>query len=267
MCNENCCCKNASTSELINYLLIFTIINLGLSFAAIFLRAAKTKRYDDALMYLEARNNGTLTNFNYEECKKDGYIFKNEIYCKINGEFLKKPSDEVKFESIYKKWGLVELIINISRTLFTFPFLVFLFFAIKSKDRDEVYSDKDKKEKYIKNLSFLIICIIILIIISIICIIIRATSIIANNDIGLYPSNEQNSFESKIAINYIFDFIEIALFCIEICFVSRLKKVVYKKSIIVVMVQEHIVMRNNVVVNNNNRSQNVILNPVDNFNY
>ena len=86
---ENCCCKNASTSELINYLLVFTIINLVLSFVAIFLRAAKTGRYDDALMYLEARNNGTLTNFNYDEFKKDGYIFKDAIYCKINGEFLK----------------------------------------------------------------------------------------------------------------------------------------------------------------------------------
>lgn len=193
MCNENCCCKNASTSELINYLLVFTIINLVLSFVAIFLRAAKTGRCDDALMYLEARNNGTLTNFNYDECKKDGYIFKDDIYCKINGEFLKKPSAHVRNESLYKKWEIIELILNISRTVFTLTFLVFLIFTVKKKDCEEVYSDKDKK-KYMKGLSILNIYIIILIIISIICIIVRTFSIIANIDIGLYPSTEQNSF-------------------------------------------------------------------------
>ncbi len=45
-----------------------------------------------------------------------------------------------------------------------------------------------------KGLSILNIYIIIFIIISIICIIVRAFSIIANIDIGLYPSTEQNSF-------------------------------------------------------------------------
>ena len=85
-------------------------------------------------------------------------------------------------------------ILNISRTVFTLPFLVFLIFTVKKKDCEEVYFDKDKKEKYMKGLSILNIYIIILIIISIICIIVRAFSIIANIDIGLYPSTEQNSF-------------------------------------------------------------------------
>ena len=39
-------------------------------------------------------------------------------------------------------------ILNISRTVFTLPFLGFLIFTVKKKDCEEVYSDKDKKKIY-----------------------------------------------------------------------------------------------------------------------
>ena len=41
-------------------LFVFAFINLLLSVISIFIRAAKTERYDQALLYLEAINNGEL---------------------------------------------------------------------------------------------------------------------------------------------------------------------------------------------------------------
>ena len=52
----------------------------------------------------------------------------------------------------------------------------------------------------------------------------RSFTIGTNNDIGLYEEGNQNSFESKIAINYIIDITEIVLYSIEICFGLRFKK-------------------------------------------
>ena len=57
------------------------------------------------------------------------------------------------------------------------------------------------------------------------CIMIRSFSIGANMDIGLYEDGNQNSFEEKIAYNYIIDIIEIVLNSIEICFAIRLRKI------------------------------------------
>ena len=67
MCNVNCCCRAESTNGLIKLLLLFTGINLLLSIAAIFIRAANTKRYDEALIYLEAINNGTFKEVTFED--------------------------------------------------------------------------------------------------------------------------------------------------------------------------------------------------------
>ena len=55
-------------------------------------------------------------------------------------------------------------------------------------------------------------------------ILLRAFTIGTNNDIGLYEEGNQNSFESKIAVNYIIDITEIVLYSIEICFGLRFKK-------------------------------------------
>ena len=68
------------------------------------------------------------------------------------------------------------------------------------------------------------IFIIFLIVISGIWILIRALALTANDDIGLYEDGEQNAFEEKIAINYIFDIGEIVLYGISICFVLRIKR-------------------------------------------
>jgi hypothetical protein len=108
MCNVDCCCKNLSPDGLIKFLLTFTAINLALSIVSIFIRAANTGRYDQALEYLEARNNGTFVVVQYTDCKKSGF-FKDEDYCKIDGEYLKKPSKDVSSQGLFKKWKTVEI--------------------------------------------------------------------------------------------------------------------------------------------------------------
>ncbi len=80
MCNAYCCCANTQISGLIRLLFIFTIINLIISFAAIFIRAAGTNRYKIALTYLESMNNGT---FNYSEYNDNDDCKKMDIYSKI----------------------------------------------------------------------------------------------------------------------------------------------------------------------------------------
>ena len=55
-------------------------------------------------------------------------------------------------------------------------------------------------------------------------ILLRSFAIGTNDDIGLYEEGNQNSFESKIAVNYIIDITEIVLYSIEICFGLRFKK-------------------------------------------
>ena len=125
-------------------------------------------------------------------------------------------------QSLFKKWNTVELVLSISRTAVTAVFLIFLYFIIKKKAED--LNDTDVKKKYENSLDHLIIFIILLIVISGIWILIRALALTANDDIGLYEDGEQNAFEEKIAINYIFDIIEIVLYGISICFVIRIRR-------------------------------------------
>jgi len=116
----------------------------------------------------------------------------------------------VKNQSIFKNWNKIELALNISRAVITLPFLVFLIYVINKREMER--------------LNLITICVILLIVISGLWIIIRALAISANQDIGLYEDGEQNAFEEKIAINYIFDIIEIVLYGIEICFIIRIKR-------------------------------------------
>ena len=228
MCNPDCCCREAPTSSLINYLLVFIFINLVLSVISIFIRAAKTERYDKALLYLEAINNGdldlNLAIFGFNNCARTGDFLDDNYYCSINGKRLKKPSESVSYQSLFKKWNKVELILSISRTIVTVIFFVFVYFAIKKKTENLNIKDESQVKKYESSLNHLIIFIIFLIVISGIWILIRALALTANDDIGLYEDGEQNAFEEKIAINYIFDIGEIVLYGISICFVLRIKR-------------------------------------------
>ena len=191
-----------------NLLIGFTIVNIILSVVAIFIRAAKTNRYDEALEYLEAINNGNLDSLDLNECGQE--LFDDDIYCNIDGKRLKKPSQSVKNQSIFKNWNKIELALNISRAVITLPFLIFLIYVINKREMER--------------LNLITICVILLIVISGLWIIIRALAVSANQDIGLYEDGEQNAFEEKIAINYIFDIIEIILYGIEICFIIRIKR-------------------------------------------
>ena len=60
MCKSNCCCRNTSKKGLIYYLMVFIILTFVLSFISIFIRAGNTKRYKQALILLEERNNGVF---------------------------------------------------------------------------------------------------------------------------------------------------------------------------------------------------------------
>ena len=199
MCHVNCCCREETKSGLMNLLIGFTIVNLILSVVA---------RYDEALEYLEAINNGNLDSLDLNECGQE--LFDDDIYCNIDGKRLKKPSQSVKNQSIFKNWNKIELALNISRAVITLPFLIFLIYVINKREMER--------------LNLITICVILLIVISGLWIIIRALAVSANQDIGLYEDGEQNAFEEKIAINYIFDIIEIVLYGIEICFIIRIKR-------------------------------------------
>ena len=228
MCNVDCCCKNLSPDGLIKFLLTFTAINLALSIVSIFIRAANTGRYDQALEYLEARNNGTFVVVQYTDCKKSGF-FKDEDYCKIEGEYLKKPSKDVNNQGLFKKWKTVEIILSILRTAITVVFLAMIYFVFKNKAKNFGNMDEEQKEKYVGNLAYLLIFTSFMIFLSGLYILIRALAINANQDIGLYDDSQQNSFESNIAVNYIIDIIEIVLYGIEICFIIRLKREIVTK--------------------------------------
>lgn len=224
MFNVNCCCGNESINGLIRFLLIFSAVNAVLSFVAIFIRAASTERYDIALIYLEAMNNGTFSNVTYDDCKKSGYIIKDTIYCNINGEYLKRPSDGVNYQKLFKNWESAELAISIIRTVIAIIFLSFSYYVIKNKGRNILNMDNEQKKEYISYLYYLLYFTVFMLTYSGLCIIIRMLALTANMDIGLYVDTEQNEFEGNIAINYIIDIIEIVLYSIEICFIVRLKR-------------------------------------------
>ena len=208
MCHTDCCCREETKSGLMNLLIVFTFINLVLSFVAIFLRGAKTKRYDEALKYLEAINNGNLNSFDLNNCNQD--LFDDDIYCNVDGKRLKKPSDDIDHQSIFKNWNKIELALNISRAIITVPFLVFLFYVIRKRE--------------LELLNLVSIFVMLLVVISGIWIMIRAFAIEANDDIGLFEEGKQNTFEEKVIDTVILDIIQIVLYCIEICFIIRIKR-------------------------------------------
>ena len=212
MCNTNCCCKDLNIQSLKKVSLVFILINTILSLIAVFIRAAKTKRYEEALVILEQRNNGTY-NVTLYNCYLDG-LFHDDIYCDSEGKRLSKPDDNVSNQNLFKNWNTYELILNVSRLIITGIFLIFFYFAIK----------KYENEKNKNFLSYLIAVLGLLVADSGICILIRAMTIGTNNNIGLYEIGNQNEFESSTAENYIIDITEIVLNSIVICFVIRIQR-------------------------------------------
>ena len=186
MCHTNCCCNGLNKETLKKLSLVFILINTILSLIAIFIRAAKTKRYEEALVILEQRNNGTY-NVTLYNCYLDGF-FHDDIYCDSEGKRLSKPDDNVSNQSLFKNWNTVELILNVSRLIITGIFLIFFYFAIKK------YEDEDNSSL----LSYSIAILGLLVADSGICILIRAMTIGTNQNIGLYEIGNQNEFESRL---------------------------------------------------------------------
>lgn len=227
MCNVNCCCNDVPNKRLRFFLYLFTLINLILSFIAIFIRAAKTERYKYALELLEERNRYKLSNYTLDKCDLGGY-FKDDKYCEIDGKMLYKPRENVSFQSLFKNYVKVEVILNILRTIITGIFLVFLYFMFSKYSLEQLLEQQNIKneirDKFSGLLMISLIYLIILIFTSGLFILIRAFALTANQDIGLYEDGRQNEFESNTAINYIIDIINIILNGIAICFVLRIKR-------------------------------------------
>ena len=241
MCQSNCCCRNTSKKGLIYYLMVFIIITFVLSFISIFIRAGKTKRYKQALILLEERNNGS---FDYPDtnCRKGGYIFKDETYCEYDGVMLKKPETNVSHQSLFKKWKTIELIINISRTVITGIFCIYLYMIVRPKliqyiEKGETNTNSNDENN--NNFwTILNVCLAFLILVSSLCILIRAFAISTNQGIALYEETSQNQFDEYIAINYILDIAIIVLTSIAICFVNRIKREVKPIVVVAPVIQE-----------------------------
>ena len=274
MCKSNCCCKNTSPRGLIQYLMVFIMITFVLSFISIFIRAGKTERYKQALIYLEERNNGTFNvNDSYINCRKGGYLFKDETYCEFNGVMLKKPDINVNYQSLFKKWKKIELIINVFRTVVTGIFCVYLFFIVNPKLNKYIELRKQKNNNEITNENsnfwiILIVCLSILITISSLEILIRAFAISANFNIGLYEETSQDQFSENIAINYILDIIIIVLTSICICFVHRLNSSLKQIKPEIIIIKEPpkigiVLIKKEEYVNNNIISDNNLKHPMD----
>ena len=232
MCNENSCCKASSLTSLKSILLIFTAINLLLCIIAVFIRAGTTKRYKDALILLDERNNNTSINSTFNKCSFGG-LFNDELYCEVDGKRLYKPSDSVSFQSLFKNFPKVELIMDISRIIITIIFFLYIFFVLNkyrkylnqnNTNNNSNSPQNQEKENFIFLLRISFIFLIILVCISSIFILIRAFTIGTNNDIGLYEEEYQNQFEKYTAINYIIDIVNIVLSSVGIGFILRMKK-------------------------------------------
>jgi hypothetical protein len=227
MCNENsCCCRSFSILGLKNLLLLFALINVVSSFISIFVRAAKTERYTEALILLDERNKFGLSNYNYtsDSCREGG-MFKIEIYCEINGEMLSQPDKNVSYQSLFRNFVTVELVMSITRTVITGAFLGFIFYMFSKNIKffESYQYDDAERKKFNDILMYIIICLGFLIFVSSLYILIRALTIGANNNIGLYVEGNQNQFEEHTAHNYIMDIIQIVLHSISIGFIFRIK--------------------------------------------
>ena len=266
MCNVNCCCPDLKVPGLIRFLFLFTAINLLFSVIALFIRAADCDRYDEALNYLEIRNNGTFKKTLIQNCEKSESFLDDDYYCDVDGKKLKKPNDEVSYQKLFKNWNTAELIIDIARVILIVLYLLFLYFIIQKKSKKLSDGDTNQIEKYKEFLSYLLVFIVSLLLINGLCIMIRAFALTANQDIGLYEDGTQNAFESRIAVNYIFDIIEIVLFAIKICFVLRLKRGINQPRQVNVIVRPKVQQPQPIIhINNTIQTRHIIYSQVSQY--
>ena len=266
MCNVNCCCLDLKKDGLIRFLFLFTAINLLFSVIALFIRAADCDRYDEALNYLEIRNNGTFKKTLIQNCEKSESFLDDDYYCDVDGKKLKKPNDEVSYQKLFKNWNTAELIIDIARVILIVLYLLFLYFIIQKKSKKLSDGDTNQIEKYKEFLSYLLVFIVSLLLINGLCIMIRAFALTANQDIGLYEDGTQNAFESRIAVNYIFDIIEIVLFAIKICFVLRLKRGINQPRQVNVIVRPKVQQPQPIIhINNTIQTRHIIYSQVSQY--
>lgn len=227
MCFDTCCKEKL---VLLRYLLIFALIALIMAVIAIFIRTAKTNRYEEALMYLEERNNGTFNFTVFTDCKKKNFL--SETFCNVDGKKLCKPNEEVSCENLFKNWNKAELGINISRAIISAIFLLFEYFVIHRKIYDVNFLNEEMKNKYLKLLKYLSLYVGFLMLDNCVCLFIRAIIITANNNIGVYEEGSQNSFTNGMAAHICFDCCELFYIVFESTFIKILK-ILIKKEIFI----------------------------------
>ena len=225
MCNINCCCKDLNKDSLKKLSISLIIINIILSLIAIFIRAAKTKLYEQALVLLEQRNNGTF-NATLYNCYLDGFLH-YEIFCDSKGKRLSKPDENVSNQSLFKNWNTYELSLSISRLIITAIFLIFLFCAFNKSE--------DEKNKNL--LSYSIAFLVLLVADSSICLLLRFMVSDSNSNIGLYEIGNINEFDDYNVPNEIIDIAQIVLNGVVICFVVRIQKSEPKEVVVVQHIQ------------------------------
>ena len=92
-------------------------------------------------------------------------MFKTEIYCEINGEMLSQPDENVSYQSLFRNFVTIELVMSITRTVITGAFLGFIFYIFSKNIKFfESYQDDDgEKKKFNDILMYIIICLSFLI--------------------------------------------------------------------------------------------------------
>jgi len=124
MCKENSVCRGASINGQKNLFLLFTGINIILSFITCFLLASKTKHYKEAKQLLAQMNNNNIDNEIYNFCLSE---YKDKKYCEIDGKKLLNPKENISHQCLFKKFKGVEIALDILIILFYKCFLIFSF--------------------------------------------------------------------------------------------------------------------------------------------
>lgn len=245
-------------------LFIFALINLIFGIVAIFLRSAKTDRFEEALIYLEQRNNGTFNFSVFSGCKKNE-IFP-ELYCDVDGKNLRIPSENIEYESLFKNWKNVELSLSISRAIISYIYLLFEYFVIHRKINDLNLRNQEMNNRFRGLLNYLLFFDVILFFYNLICLILRFFLISPDNDIGVYEGNT-NSFYNKLMIQLSFDFFE-AFFCVLefICLRKTGRLIILEGAFLSTIPRSTDQIKEREVIIRANKKSDIIIVPFDNFN-
>ena len=235
-CSLNCCCRNATTSQLSNYLFFFVSLIFLISLIAVFVRVGRTERYKEALQLLEEKNNNIFNSKFPLSCfkassknggKNSSLILRN-LYgdrCELEGKILLPQDEKISLQTHFKNWKKTELALNLLRTIIIGLYLFYIIF-IKCKYLNNINNTIDDLQAHTNLSNHFIISTslsMILTYTSALFMLIRMFVFGTNTEIGLYEKNSTD-FEDYMVYNYIADIADIVLAGICICFSIRIKQ-------------------------------------------